>query len=467
MRRVAAELADALGRRTQLPGEVLLDRRLQRREAVEAELGRQPHDRRRAGPGRLGEIGDGPEADQLGPGQDDLGDAPFGGGEARSRLADPLDDLHLGHGRKPYSAGGRRRLDTSAALSILAPMPLPPPPRRSFASDNAAGAHPAVLDALVRANDGHALAYGDDEWTARCEVAFRQLFDADVTTLLTFNGTGANVLALLSLVGPAEAVICADGAHIAVDEAGAPERIIGAKLIDLPTPDGKLVPAQIDEVVALTRGGPHHAQPGVVSITQSTELGTLYTVAEIAALCEAAHGHGLTVHLDGARLANATAALGGDVATLRAMTIDAGVDVVCFGGTKNGMVGGDAVVYLRPELTRRVHHLPQAGHATGLEDALPVRPVRGAAGGRPLARARWPGQRHGRRAVPAGRRPPRHRPGAGAGGQQPVPDPAPGRHRAVAGVELLLGLGRASPPGPMDDRHGTPPRTTSSASWPA
>ena len=235
-------------------------------------------------------------------------------------------------------------------------MPLPPAPRRSFASDNAAGAHPDILDALVRANDGHALAYGDDEWTARCEDSFRQLFDAEVTTLLTFNGTGANVLALLSLVGPAEAVVCADGAHIAVDEAGAPERIIGAKLIDLPTPDGKLVPAQIDEVVALTRGGPHHAQPGVVSITQSTELGTLYTVAEIAALCEAAHGHGLTVHLDGARLANATAALGGGVATLRAMTIDAGVDVLSFGGTKNGMVGGDAVVYLRSELTRRVHH---------------------------------------------------------------------------------------------------------------
>jgi threonine aldolase len=235
-------------------------------------------------------------------------------------------------------------------------MPMPPPPRRSFASDNSAGAHPAVLDALVRANDGHALAYGEDDWTARCEDAFHRLFDADVTTLLTFNGTGANVLALLSLVGPAEAVICADGAHIAVDEAGAPERIVGAKLIDLPASDGKLVPAQIDEVVALTRGGPHHVQPGVVSITQSTELGTLYTATEIAALCEAAHGHGLRVHLDGARLANATAALGGGVAALRAMTIDAGVDVVCFGGTKNGMVGGDAVVYLRPELTRRAHH---------------------------------------------------------------------------------------------------------------
>ena len=236
-------------------------------------------------------------------------------------------------------------------------VPLPPPPRRSFASDNAAGAHPAVLEALVRANDGHALAYGEDAWTRRCEAAFRQLFDADVTTLLTFNGTGANVLALLSLVGPAEAVVCTDGAHIAVDESGAPERIVGVKLIDLPAPEGKLVPAQLDDVVAHTRGGPHHAQPGVVSITQSTELGTVYSIAEIAALCDTAHGHGLTVHLDGARIANASAALGGDVATLRAMTVEAGVDVISFGGTKNGMIGGDAVVFVRPELTRRVHHL--------------------------------------------------------------------------------------------------------------
>lgn len=239
-------------------------------------------------------------------------------------------------------------------------MQLPPPPDRSFASDNAAGAHPAVLEAVAAANHGHALAYGDDAWTRACESAFRELF-GDVATLLTFNGTGANVLALISLVGPAEAVVCADWAHIATDETGAPERIVGAKLIDLPTPGrggdaAKLRPEQIDDI-AHQLGVAHHAQPGVVSITQSTELGTLYSAAEVAAICDTAHRHGMTVHLDGARIANATAALGGDVATLRSFTVDAGVDVVSFGGTKNGLLGGEAVVFLRPELARRAPYL--------------------------------------------------------------------------------------------------------------
>jgi threonine aldolase len=239
----------------------------------------------------------------------------------------------------------------------MAPVQLPPPPERSFASDNAAGAHPDVLEAVARANHGHALAYGEDEWTRRADAAFRGLFGADVTTLLTFNGTGANVLALLSVTGPAEAVICTDGAHIAVDEAGAPERIVGTKLIDLPAPDGKLVPEQLDDTVARTRGGPHHAQPGVVSLTQSTELGSLYSIDEIAALCERAHHPRLIVHMDGARIANAAAALGGDPETLRRSTIEAGVDVLSFGGTKNGLLGGDAVVFLRPDLVGRAEHL--------------------------------------------------------------------------------------------------------------
>ena len=234
-------------------------------------------------------------------------------------------------------------------------MQLPAPPTRSFASDNAAGAHPAVLDAVIRANEGHALAYGDDPWTRRCETAFRDLL-GDVTTLLTFNGTGANVLALASLLGPAEAVVCSDWAHIATDETGAPERVLGVKLIDVPTTDGKLVPDQLDDLAHLL-GQVHHAQPGVVSITQSTELGTVYTVDEVAALCDRAHRFGMTVHLDGARIANAAAALGGDVAALRAFTVDAGVDVLTFGGTKNGILGGEAVVYLRPELARRALYL--------------------------------------------------------------------------------------------------------------
>ena len=234
-------------------------------------------------------------------------------------------------------------------------MQLPPPPSRSFASDNFAGAHPAVLEAVARANVGHAPAYGEDPWTAACEAAFRELF-GDVTTLLTFNGTGANVLALASLLGPAEAVVCSAWSHIAVDETGAPERILGAKLIDLPSDDAKLTPAQVESVAHLI-GNPHHAQPGVVSMTQSTELGTVYTPDEVTALCDVAHGLGLRVHMDGARIANATAALGGGVETLRAMTVDAGVDILTFGGTKNGLLGGEAVVYLRPEPAARAVYL--------------------------------------------------------------------------------------------------------------
>ena len=231
-----------------------------------------------------------------------------------------------------------------------------PPPARAFASDNAAGAHPAVLEAVTRANDGHVLAYGDDPHTRECEGRFRDLFGAPVETLLTFNGTGANVLALASMLGPAEAVVCTDWAHIAVDETGAPERVLGSKLIDLATTDGKLRPDQLRELEHL-RGVQHHAQPGVVSITQSTELGGLYTVDEIGELCDVAHSMEMTVHLDGARIANATAALGGTVEALRAFTIDAGVDVVSFGGTKNGLLGGEAVVYLDPTLARSARYL--------------------------------------------------------------------------------------------------------------
>jgi threonine aldolase len=229
---------------------------------------------------------------------------------------------------------------------------LPDPPERAFASDNAAGAHPAVLEAVARANAGHALAYGDDAYTRECEARFRELFGAPVETFLAFNGTGANVLALATMLRPAESVVCSEGAHIAVDETGAPERVLGAKLVDLPCPDGKLRPEQLDELGHLL-GVEHHAQPGVLSITQSTELGTVYTVDEVAALCETAHRMGMRVHMDGARLANAVASLGGGVATLRACTVEAGVDVLSFGGTKNGLLGGEAVVYVDPALAAR------------------------------------------------------------------------------------------------------------------
>ncbi|MCU1396300.1 MAG: L-threonine aldolase [Ilumatobacteraceae bacterium] len=226
-----------------------------------------------------------------------------------------------------------------------------PAPARAFASDNAAGVHPSVMDALVEANAGHALAYGDDPWTAATNAHMRELFGPSAETFLVWNGTGANIVGLATLLGPAQAVICTNWAHINVDETGAPERILGAKLIDLDCPDGKLVPAQIEDQ-AHALGDMHHAQPGVVSITQSTELGTVYTIDEIAAIGEAAHRLGMAFHLDGARLANAVAAAGGGASTLRAMTVDAGVDVLSFGATKNGMMYGEAVVCLTERAAR-------------------------------------------------------------------------------------------------------------------
>jgi threonine aldolase len=235
----------------------------------------------------------------------------------------------------------------------MTPLDLPIAPGRSFASDNAAGAHPTIMQAIVDANKGHALAYGQDEHTKKCETAFSELFGTDVTTRLAFNGTGANIVALAnmlgSLQGPHHAIVCTDWAHIAVDETGAPERSLGTKLLEVPSPDAKLTPESLQSVTHL-QGVQHHVQPGVVSITQATELGTLYTAAEITDLCTAAHEMGMLVHLDGARIANAVAALGGTRETLRAFTVDAGVDVVSFGGTKNGMLGAEAVVFLNNDV---------------------------------------------------------------------------------------------------------------------
>jgi threonine aldolase len=235
----------------------------------------------------------------------------------------------------------------------MTPLDLPAAPGRSFASDNAAGAHPTILQSIVDANEGHALAYGQDEHTQRCETAFSELFGTDVTTRLAFNGTGANIVALAnmlgSLRGPHHAIVCTDWAHIAVDETGAPERTLGTKLLAIPSPDAKLTPESLQSVAHL-QGVQHYVQPGVVSITQATELGTLYTAAEITDLCTAAHEMGMLVHLDGARIANATAALGSARETLRAFTVDAGVDVVSFGGTKNGMLGAEAVVFLKHDV---------------------------------------------------------------------------------------------------------------------
>ena len=233
---------------------------------------------------------------------------------------------------------------------------MPAAPSRMLASDNAAGAHPLVMESLVRANAGHALAYGDDEYTRRAETAFSELFDRDVRTLFVYGGTGANVLALSSVLQQAESVVCTNWSHIHVDETGAPERVLGAKLFDLPCADAKLTPDQV-RAAAAARGNPHHAQPGVVSLTQATELGTLYTAAEVRAICDVAHEHGMLVHMDGARIGNATAALGGTREALRSFTVDAGVDVLSFGGTKAGVVFGEAVVWFDPRRAARAEYL--------------------------------------------------------------------------------------------------------------
>jgi threonine aldolase len=230
---------------------------------------------------------------------------------------------------------------------------LPAPPAITFASDNAAGVHPAVMDALAAVNRGHALAYGDDPWTRQLGEDMRDLFGAPVETLPVWGGTGANVVALACLTHASDAVVCADTAHIHTDEAGAPERMAGTKLLALPATDGKLQLEQLRGPAAWL-GDEHHPQPRVLSITQSTESGTLYSADEIGALCDEAHRLGMLVHLDGARIANAAAALGGDV---RSFTIDAGVDVISFGGTKNGLMYGEAVVFCRPELAARAAHV--------------------------------------------------------------------------------------------------------------
>lgn len=216
--------------------------------------------------------------------------------------------------------------------------------RRGFASDNYAGVHPEVLAAIAGANEGHQIAYGEDDYTARLAEVVRAEFGEQAEVYPVFNGTGANVLALTALMPRWGAVVASGTAHIHTDEGGAPERVSGLKLFTVPTPDGKLTPELI-ATEAWGWGDEHRAQPLAVSITNTTELGTLYTPAEVRAIAEHAHAHGMALHLDGARIWNAAAALG---ASLREFTADAGVDILSLGGTKNGLLGAEAIVVLDP-----------------------------------------------------------------------------------------------------------------------
>lgn len=230
-------------------------------------------------------------------------------------------------------------------------------PSRSFASDNNAVVHAEVLEAIRRANEGHVVGYGDDPYTKSAVAKFREHFGGDVAVFFVFNGTAANVLSLQALTRPYHAVLCPELSHIYTDECGAPEKFTGCKLVPLQAPMGKLT---LETVARAYHGigDQHHVQPRVISITQATEMGTVYTTAEIEALAGFAHERTMFLHLDGARISNAAAAQG---LTLRQATRDLGVDVLSFGGTKNGLMGVEAVVFFRPELAHEFLYTRKQG----------------------------------------------------------------------------------------------------------
>lgn len=212
-----------------------------------------------------------------------------------------------------------------------------------FASDNTAGAHPRILDAVVRANSGYCKPYGADEYSDQMRDVFHGIFGDDTEVFLALSGTGANVLCLRAMLRPWQGVICADVAHINTDESGAPEWVCGSKVLPVPSIDGKMTPDSIDAYLP-DIDNCHHSTPHVLSITQSTEKGSVYTRDEICALTEKAHKHGLFVHMDGTRLANAVASLESKGESIRSLTRDAGIDALSFGGTKNGLMLAEAVV---------------------------------------------------------------------------------------------------------------------------
>lgn len=218
--------------------------------------------------------------------------------------------------------------------------------KRGFASDNNSGVHPAIFQALADANNGHTIAYGDDPYTQKAIQLFRDEFGPHVDVFFVFIGSAANVLGMKAATQPYHSIICAETAHINVDECGAPERFTGCKVLYCPTPDGKLTVDMVQKHIHGI-GFEHHSQPRVISITQPTELGTLYTPDEIRVLADYAHAHGMYLHMDGARIANAAVALN---TNFRAFTTDVGVDILSFGGTKNGMMYGEAIVFFTPEL---------------------------------------------------------------------------------------------------------------------
>ncbi len=229
--------------------------------------------------------------------------------------------------------------------------------KKCFASDNYAGVHPAVMQALIEANTGHVPSYGADPYTARAIGKFKELFGEDIDVYLVYNGTGANVLGLQSLTRSYHSILCAELAHIQVDESTAPEKFLGCKLIAIEAPNGKLDPRAIEEKI-IRQGDPHHPQAKVISVSQTTEYATVYTVDELKAIAEVARKHDLFFHMDGSRIANAAASLRMDPV---AFTRHAGVDVLSFGGTKNGMMFGEAVILFNRQLAQTFPYIRKQG----------------------------------------------------------------------------------------------------------
>jgi len=232
---------------------------------------------------------------------------------------------------------------------------------RSFASDNNSGIHPDILTAIQNANHDHCIGYGDDPYTESAKKTFKKVFGEDTEVFFVFTGTAANVLGLKAIADSYHSVICSEVSHLNIDECGAPENFIGLKLITVPSGDGKIFPYQIEPLLQVF-GNEHHSQPAVISITQSTELGTVYRTDEIVALSDFAHSNNMYLHMDGARICNAAASLD---CSLKDITNDAGVDVLSFGGTKNGMMIGEAVVFFNKDLSRNFKYIRKQGMQLG------------------------------------------------------------------------------------------------------
>jgi len=229
--------------------------------------------------------------------------------------------------------------------------------KRGFASDNNSGVHPEIMKSIIEANEGHTIAYGDDPYTQRAKEKLYEHFGTDVDIYFVFIGTAANVLGLNAATRSWNSVICAETAHINEDECGAPEKFNGFKLLTVETPDGKLT---VDLVQKHMKGFDfeHHSQPKIISITQATELGTVYTPDEIKKLANFAHQHDMFLHMDGARIANAAVSLN---VGFKELTKDAGVDILSFGGTKNGMMYGEAIIFLNKKLGQNFKYIRKQG----------------------------------------------------------------------------------------------------------